>query len=363
MLSAFVLLAKPVVIVALLGAMRYRSRVSLETGLALAQISEFSLILGALGLRSGDIDDETMTLLTVVALVTIAASSYLLLNSEAIARRFAPALDLFERAPVVHPGETEPAAAPDVIVLGLGRYGEGIVAGLLESDLEVLGVDFDPVALSRWAQEGVAVLYGDAEDPELPKLLPLPESGWIVSTIRRTDANLALLNGADAPGLPRAASPSPRTGAATCSGSSTPAPTACCCPTRRPRRRSSSSSCHRPDAETVGCDVEERRAEAAAHARSTRRSAASWRPRSSSVVKGSSWASSTAQAADHRERHLGVELEPPARARHGTPACRRRSVASSIPPCGDPEGVVVPLERVEPRRQRAEHRVVLARRG
>ena len=58
----------------------------------------------------------------------------------------------------------------------------------------MLGVDFDPVALSRWAQAGVAVLYGDAEDPELPHLLPLPESGWIVSSIRRTDANLALLH-------------------------------------------------------------------------------------------------------------------------------------------------------------------------
>ena len=56
-------------------------------------------------------------------------------------------------------------------------------------------MDFDPDALSRWAQEGVSVLYGDAEDPELPKLLPLPDSGWIVSTIRRTDANLALLDG------------------------------------------------------------------------------------------------------------------------------------------------------------------------
>ena len=153
LLSAFVLAAKPLVIVALLGAMRYRSRVALETGLSLAQISEFSLILAALGLRYGHIDEDTTTLMTVVALVTIAASSYLLLNSEAIARRLAPALDLFERAPVVHPAEVEPAPPPDVIVLGLGRYGEGVVSGLLESDLEVLGVDFDPVALSRWAQE------------------------------------------------------------------------------------------------------------------------------------------------------------------------------------------------------------------
>jgi len=193
LLSAFVLVVKPLVIVAVLGALRYRSRVALETGLSLAQISEFSLILAALGLRYGHIDEETTTLMIVVALVTITASSYLLLNSEAIARRVAPALQLLEREPPVHaPPEHE--APPDVVVVGLGRYGEGIVSGLLERDVDVLGVDFDPVALSRWAQAGVAVLYGDAEDPELPHLLPLPESGWIVSSIRRTDANLALLH-------------------------------------------------------------------------------------------------------------------------------------------------------------------------
>jgi Kef-type K+ transport system membrane component KefB len=192
-LSAFVLVAKPLVVVAVLGAMKYRSRVSLETGLALAQISEFSLILAALGLRYGHVEDDTITLMTVVALITIAASSYLLLNSEAISRTLAPALERLERRPTGHAVD-EAEWSPDVVVLGLGRYGEGIVAGLRERRLEVLGVDFDPVALSRWSQEGVEVLYGDAEDPELPGVLPLPESGWIVSTIRRTDANLALLH-------------------------------------------------------------------------------------------------------------------------------------------------------------------------
>ena len=60
---------------------------------------------GALGVRAGDIGDETMTLLTVVALITIAASSYLLLNSRpspgASRRRWT-----FLERPVVHLGET-----------------------------------------------------------------------------------------------------------------------------------------------------------------------------------------------------------------------------------------------------------------
>jgi Kef-type K+ transport system membrane component KefB len=194
-LSAFVLVGKPLVITVLLTLMRYRSRVALETGLSLAQISEFSLILAALGLRLEQIDEETTTLLTVVALLTIAVSSYLLLNAEPISRRLQRPLERLERGDSERFRLREHAEPPDVVVIGLGRFGEGVVSGLRQRGLRVLGVDFDPVALSRWAEQGVDVLYADAEDPELAAILPLPHSGWIVSTIRRTDANLALLSG------------------------------------------------------------------------------------------------------------------------------------------------------------------------
>jgi Kef-type K+ transport system membrane component KefB len=193
-LSVFVLVAKPLIVMALLGAMRYRKRVSLETGLALAQISEFSLILAALGMRVGHIDEDTMSLLTTVALVTIAVSVYVYPHSAAIADRLGSALDVFERRVVRPEPDGDTGESPEVIVLGLGRYGEGVVEGLIQRGVPVLGVDFDPIALGRWAERGVEVLYGDAEDPELPHVLPLPGHGWVVSTVRRADANLALLH-------------------------------------------------------------------------------------------------------------------------------------------------------------------------
>jgi Kef-type K+ transport system membrane component KefB len=193
-LSAFVLVVKPLIVTALLGAARYRKRVSLATGLALAQVSEFSLILGALGLRVGHIDAETTSILTAAALVTIAVSAYVYPSADRIADRLGRPLALFERQ--VPRAEDAPAEErrPTVIVLGLGRYGEGIVEGLRQRGVDVLGVDFDPVALGRWSEQGVDVLYGDAEDPELPQLLPLPDRGLVVSTVRRVDANLALLH-------------------------------------------------------------------------------------------------------------------------------------------------------------------------
>jgi Kef-type K+ transport system membrane component KefB len=196
-LAAFVLVAKPVLVAVLLVWQRYRSRVALETGLSLAQISEFSLILAALGLSLGHIETDTATLLTVTALITIAASSYLILDSEALARRLAPRLEPLERAEPRDEPELGPDELPEVVLFGLGRFGEGIATGLRERGIRVLGVDFDPIALSRWAEGGIDVFYGDAEDPELAGILPLPESGWVVSTMRRADANLALLAALD----------------------------------------------------------------------------------------------------------------------------------------------------------------------
>jgi Kef-type K+ transport system membrane component KefB len=193
-LSVFVLVVKPAVVMGLLGALRYRVRVSLRTGLALAQISEFSLILGAVGLRLGHVDEETTSLLTVVALVTIAVSVYAYPYADALRARFAGALAVFEGRAPRPDGRRAANGRPDVIVLGLGRYGAGIVEGLRQRDVAVLGVDFDPVALGQWAERGIDVLYADAEDPGLPHLLPLPDRGWIVSTLRRVDANLALLH-------------------------------------------------------------------------------------------------------------------------------------------------------------------------
>jgi Kef-type K+ transport system membrane component KefB len=193
-LSAFVLVAKPLVTAVILVALRYRARVSLQTGITLAQISEFSLILAALGVSVGQIDEETSTLLTAIALVTIAVSSYLFLNSESIGRRLSPVLARLERPGLGRGEQDDPGAPPDVVVLGLGRFGHRVTRALCERGLDVLAVDFDPVALSRWDDVPVRTLYGDVEDPELPSIVPLPRDGWVVSTIRHTDTNLALLH-------------------------------------------------------------------------------------------------------------------------------------------------------------------------
>jgi Kef-type K+ transport system membrane component KefB/voltage-gated potassium channel Kch len=192
-LSLFVLVGNPVIVMVIMGAMRYPTRVSFFAGLTVAQISEFSLILAAMARDAGYVDDTTVALITTVGLITIGASTYLLYNAAWIYDRLAPSLSHFERQRTTEgPQPPDRKYAPEVIVIGLGRFGSEIVGELRNRDVAVLGVDFDPSGVRAWRQAEVPVLYGDAEDPELPAALPLSSVRWVISTLRGTDANLTL---------------------------------------------------------------------------------------------------------------------------------------------------------------------------
>jgi Kef-type K+ transport system membrane component KefB len=196
-LAAFALLVKPLLVILILGPLGYRRRVSFEAGITLGQISEFSLILAATAVSLGQIEDETLALITVVAVITFAASSYLIPNAEWLYLRLEPWLGIFERTPgrFAQRFEEEPGQPrPEVIVLGLGRYGGVVAERLHRAGVPLLGVDYDPLALGDAEQLGIPVLYGDVEDPELPHGLPLDGIRWIVSSVRRADANLALVH-------------------------------------------------------------------------------------------------------------------------------------------------------------------------
>lgn len=195
-LSIFTLIGKPLIVMVIAGLMGYRKRTGFLVGVTLAQISEFSLILAALGVSLGHIADETMALITLVALVTISLSTYMIRYSHPLYQRVERWLGPFERqiAHVEEAGDS-PAelTACDAIVFGLGRFGGNIARGLTARGWEVLGVDFDPALVEARRREGLRVRYGDAEDQELVALLPLPADGWVIGTAPERHVNLALL--------------------------------------------------------------------------------------------------------------------------------------------------------------------------
>jgi Kef-type K+ transport system membrane component KefB len=184
--SLFVLIGNPLIVLAIMGAMGYRKRTGFLAGLTVAQISEFSLIFVAMGVSLGHVTEDALGLVTMVGLVTIAASTYMITYSHHLYALFEPLLGVFERRG--SPREASDAgvhgaARYRVLLFGLGRYGTAIGLRLKKRGIRVLGVDFNPQAVSRWRSLGLEADFGDASDPEFVAELPLRGAEWMVSTV------------------------------------------------------------------------------------------------------------------------------------------------------------------------------------
>ncbi len=201
--SLFVLLGNPLIVLVIMGLMGYRRRTGFKAGLTVAQISEFSLIISAMGLSIGHITHEIMGLITLVGVVTIFASTYMILYSDPLYNFLSRPLKIFERDNPYREATIESGYAPlavDAIILGLGNYGSSLADYLLQRRKTIVGVDFDPGVLQKWRKKGVTVIYGDMSDPEIHEQLPLKRARWVVSTVRSKELNLSLMQHIEALG-------------------------------------------------------------------------------------------------------------------------------------------------------------------
>lgn len=194
-LSLFVLIGNPLIVMAIMGFMGYRKRTGFLAGLTVAQISEFSIVFAAMGISLGHIAPATLGLVTLVGLVTITLSTYMILYSQPLYERLAPWLGPFERRRPFRQLAMEPVTrdAFSVIVFGAGHFGRRLIEQLRARELTVLAVDFDPETIRALRQKRFPVLFGDAENSEFVGTLPLTAAKWVVSTLPEAVVNAALL--------------------------------------------------------------------------------------------------------------------------------------------------------------------------
>ena len=184
--SLFVLIGNPLIVLVIMGTMGYRKRTGFLAGLTVAQISEFSLIFIAMGVSIGHVTEDALGLVTMVGLVTIATSTYMITYSHQLYAVFEPLLGIFERKGTPREpsdASTHQARGYQLIIFGLGRFGTAIGLRLKKRGIRVLGVDFNPQAVRRWRDLGLEADFGDASDPEFVAELPFRGAEWMVSTV------------------------------------------------------------------------------------------------------------------------------------------------------------------------------------
>lgn len=186
-LSLFVLICNPIILMAMMGIFGYRKKTLLKTGIAFAQISEFSLILIALGVSLGHLDQKILSLVTLVALITIFFSTYMILYSDKLYEIFEPILSIFERK--IDREQKLSNYKYSSILFGCNRIGYDFIDVFAKKKKKFLVVDYDPAAVHELTSAGIQVEYGDATDINFLESLNLKELELVISTIPTIESN------------------------------------------------------------------------------------------------------------------------------------------------------------------------------
>ncbi|MSR85539.1 sodium:proton exchanger [Candidatus Uhrbacteria bacterium] len=190
--SAYVIIGNPLIAIILMSFLGYNKKTSFFVGVAVAQVSEFSLLLVLLGIQVGHLSSEILPLITVVALISIASSTYLVRYASAVERVFAPFLRLFERRlPIKERGRRERF---DILLFGCHRVGSDFLVSIRKSRKKYIVIDFDPEVISRLSQSNIPCRYGDAEDNEFLDELNFKHAQVIISTLPDFSTNAFILS-------------------------------------------------------------------------------------------------------------------------------------------------------------------------
>lgn len=190
--SAIVIVLKPIVVMTALGIMRYTKRTGFKTAINLSQISEFSIVLTVLAVTTGLADERLGAIITLVALITIATSTYLMQDDNWLYSKLEKVLRIFERSSVQE-REHRRAKVYPLVLFGYKKGGHEFVKTFKSLKKPFVVVDYNPDVIEFLTRQHIECLYGDATDGELLAELHMAKAKLVVSTITDQPTNLQLL--------------------------------------------------------------------------------------------------------------------------------------------------------------------------
>jgi hypothetical protein len=189
-----VLIGNPLIVMVIMGSLGYDKRTSFFTGLSIANISEFSLILVAMGLSLGHLGSDIVSMVTIIGILTMTISSYFMTYNNRIYNRVRDLLKIFEFKQVKTKLSSKKYGMQNhIILLGCGQMGQQILEQIKGFKDEYLVVDHDNGIIKELIKKDVPCIFGDIEDTELLQELDLEDAEIVISTLGDFDNNLFLI--------------------------------------------------------------------------------------------------------------------------------------------------------------------------
>jgi CPA2 family monovalent cation:H+ antiporter-2 len=169
-----VVVSKAVVKFAIVTLFGYPIRTGLTVGIGLAQIGEFSFILGTVGLTLGLLPTEGFQLIVASSLISIALNPFLFRVVDPLDRRLR-ALPVLTRwlerqagsLAVLEPIEDETPLRGHAILCGFGRVGRLIGPALDRRGFRYVVLTLQRREVEQLRSRGIAAIYGDASNADV----------------------------------------------------------------------------------------------------------------------------------------------------------------------------------------------------
>ena len=192
-LLAGAFIVKPIITLVLLRVSGYRSRTSFFTAISLAQLSEFSLIIGAIGVSIGALDIPIFSTIILATIITMSITPYFIDFKDGMYRFFKAPISLLKWLPMREDLEYESKGVKEILMIGSHRMGGALMEELLSKKDKLLIVDYNPDVINVLKKKKISCIYGDITSPELLDKIDLKKLKLVISTIPCYEENLHLV--------------------------------------------------------------------------------------------------------------------------------------------------------------------------
>ena len=185
LLTAVVLLIKPLIAASASLAVGLPLRQAVLSGMALAQVGEFSLVATKAGVSAGLLSQEVFQSVLVVAVLSMLATPLLIQAAPKLAEQLAstPLGRWSDRRTRQGLAGTAPQEAPSVLIVGFGVTGRNLAASCRRCEVPYAVVELNSALVRNARSDGLPIYYGDASQPAILELVRAHQARAIVVVI------------------------------------------------------------------------------------------------------------------------------------------------------------------------------------
>lgn len=188
------LFLKPIVIYLTLRARNYDLKTSFFSGLYLAQLSEFGIIIMLAGVSSGAIPEDATMIAIMSVILTMIFSSYFIKYDKKIFKLFEAKLAKLDKKLVSKDIKLEPLSV-DCNILFFGYYdiGKELREKLQALNKKIVVVEKDPENMAMLRKEGIRAIYSSINDPAFFEHLNFEKVELVISSLLDPDENKLII--------------------------------------------------------------------------------------------------------------------------------------------------------------------------